>query len=117
MSEPDNPCLRCGACCCAYRVSFYWAESDAVEGGTVPAALTVQVNPWLAAMQGTHPVPTRCVALAGEVGNEVGCTIYPLRSSGCREFEIWDADGRTNGRCTAARARFGLPPVPARGEA
>lgn len=111
MPEHDNPCLHCGACCCAYRVSFYWTESDAAEGGTVPAEMTVQVNPWLAAMQGTHPVPQRCVALAGEVGREVSCGIYPLRASGCREFDIWEGDGRTNPRCTAARARFGLPPI------
>ncbi|MBK9395528.1 MAG: YkgJ family cysteine cluster protein [Uliginosibacterium sp.] len=109
MSESDNPCLHCGACCSAYRVAFYWAESDAAEGGTVPAAMTVQINPWLVAMRGTHPVAERCVALGGEIGSDVSCAIYPLRASTCREFDIWAADGTINPHCTAARARYGLP--------
>ncbi|HBP8873638.1 TPA: YkgJ family cysteine cluster protein, partial [Escherichia coli] len=27
MNNP-NPCMRCGACCAFFRVSFYWAEAD-----------------------------------------------------------------------------------------
>jgi hypothetical protein len=34
-----NPCQSCGACCAAYRVSFYCGESDEFDGGTVPAGL------------------------------------------------------------------------------
>lgn len=112
MSDTErNPCISCGACCCNYRVSFYWGEADDAPGGTVPAALTVQVNPLYRAMQGTHPVATRCVALEGELGQTVGCRIYPLRPSPCREFGAWQADGQPDPRCTQARARHGLPPL------
>lgn len=112
MSDSQNPCISCGACCCTYRVSFYWGEADDAPGGTVPAHLTVQVTPMLRAMQGTHPQVTRCVALTGEPGREVSCSIYPQRSQACREFEAWQPDGQPDPRCTRARARFGLPELP-----
>lgn len=117
MSEPENPCLSCGACCCLYRVSFYWGEADDAPGGRVPAALTVQVTPMLRAMQGTHPIPQRCVALGGEPGREVACAIYPQRPSTCREFDAWLEDGTPDPRCTAARQRMGFAAVPARAQA
>ncbi|WP_035056792.1 YkgJ family cysteine cluster protein [Andreprevotia chitinilytica] len=104
MSEA---CLHCGACCASFRVSFYWAETDAAEGGAVPAELTVPVTPWRVAMRGTETAPVRCVALQGEVGQQVGCSIYAARSSTCREFTAGDE------RCADARARHGLPPLSA----
>ncbi|NSL55301.1 YkgJ family cysteine cluster protein [Uliginosibacterium aquaticum] len=113
MSDSINPCIRCGACCCSFRVSFYWGESDDAPGGYVPHALTVQVTSTLSAMQGTHPVVTRCVALAGEPGRDVGCTIYPNRPAVCREFAAWQDDGLPDPRCTAARERIGLAALPA----
>jgi len=40
FASSDNPCLSCGACCAAFRVSFYWREADGGEsGGAVPPAL------------------------------------------------------------------------------
>ncbi|WP_187171437.1 YkgJ family cysteine cluster protein, partial [Enterococcus faecium] len=74
-------CQSCGACCAHFRVSFYWAEADDAPGGTVPAALTRQVSPQLRCMAGTESRPARCVSLQGEVGRQVSCGIYPLRSS------------------------------------
>lgn len=110
MSSCDNtnPCIACGACCCGFRVSFYWAEADDAPGGQVPVALTEALSPWLRAMRGTNP-PQRCIALSGEPGHQVGCTIYPLRSSTCREFAAWQEDGQPNPVCTRARAKIGLP--------
>ena len=111
-----NPCVSCGACCGLFRVSFYWGEADDAPGGRVPAALTEQVTPHLRAMRGTHPQPVRCVALTGDLGQQVGCSISPLRPSTCREFSAWQEDGTPNPVCTHARARIGLPalaPIPA----
>jgi Fe-S-cluster containining protein len=99
-----HPCLRCGACCAAFRVSFYWAEP-------VPPELTVRVTPFLAAMDGTDRPEPRCVALHGELGREVRCTAYEARPSPCREFGASWEDGTPNPRCDAARARYGLPPL------
>lgn len=30
VATPDE-CLRCGACCAHFRVSFYWAEAELME--------------------------------------------------------------------------------------
>lgn len=113
--EP-NPCLACGACCASFRVSFYWGETDAAPGGLVPAEMTVPVSPHFVAMRGTdqpHLLP-HCMALEGEVGKAVGCTIYHLRSSTCREFTASWENGEHNPVCDRARARYGLPPLSAR---
>ncbi|WP_082488076.1 YkgJ family cysteine cluster protein [Methylophilus sp. Leaf414] len=99
----SDPCQSCGACCASFRVSFYWAESDAHPQGTVPANLTQKVNDHYVCMQGTGQFPVRCVALQGELGRSVGCSIYPLRSSTCREFEAGSES------CNLARQSIGLP--------
>ncbi|MEN3110057.1 YkgJ family cysteine cluster protein [Uliginosibacterium paludis] len=114
MTHPDtpNPCVSCGACCCSFRVSFYWAEADDAPGGHVPAALTEPLNLHLRAMRGTHPHPVRCIALTGRTGESVSCSIYPQRPGPCREFDAWLPDGRANPDCNRVRARIGLPALP-----
>lgn len=114
-SSSANPCLACGACCATFRVSFYWTEADDAPGGSVPVALTEALTPHLRCMRGTSSGTPRCVALDGEIGGPVACTIYPLRASPCREFEVFEADGQVNPRCNRARERHGLPPLPAAG--
>jgi Fe-S-cluster containining protein len=86
-------------------VSFYWAETDAHPLGTVPVRMTRKVNETYVCMQGTEIKPVRCVALQGEVGQAVGCSIYALRSSTCREFEA----GSTV--CNETRAKIGLAAI------
>lgn len=107
-----NPCLDCGMCCVHFRVSFYWGESDDAPGGQVPVALTEKLTPHLACMRGTNQEPRRCVALAGEPGRRVSCTIYPRRPSPCREFPAYLEDGAPNPKCDALRATIGLAPLP-----
>jgi Fe-S-cluster containining protein len=60
-------------------------------------------------MLGTDCKPTRCVALVGDVGSTVQCSVYDQRSSTCREFDASWANGEANVDCDAARAAFGLP--------
>ncbi len=98
----DN-CLDCGACCATYRVSFYWSETDEHPNGVVPTNLTTQLTPHLVCMRGTEYKPTRCVALDGEIGKAVSCSIYSQRSSTCRAFEAGSDE------CLKARALHGLP--------
>lgn len=105
MSEKSNPCLRCGACCAAFRVSFYWAEADD-GGGPVPLHLTEKINDFRRCMRGTWSDTPRCTALQGEVGSEVSCAIYPQRSSTCREFVAWSE------ACNRARGKYGLAELP-----
>ena len=96
-------CQTCGACCAYFRISFYWAETDAHPLGQVPQALTQAISPYRVAMKGSTSPSKRCVALAGEIGQSVGCTIYEKRSSPCREFEM-GSEG-----CFKARKAHGLP--------
>jgi Fe-S-cluster containining protein len=106
-----NPCLDCGACCAFYRASFYWSEADPELGGTVPPELTESLTPHMAAMKGTCSNTPRCIALHGNIGERVECTIYPVRSSACRDFPFaWDS-GQPNPRCDKARSAWGLPPL------
>lgn len=79
----------------------------------MPDDLVVQINPTRVAMIGTDAKPARCIALAGEVGSCVSCTIYEQRSSPCREFDAAWVNGQPNPSCDAARAAHGLPPLEA----
>jgi len=95
-------CQDCGACCAHYRVSFYWAEADDTPGGHIPVALTERLNAHLRCMQGTSSSSPRCVALAGDVGRSVGCTIYAQRPQPCRDVMPGDP------QCLKARAAHGM---------
>ena len=100
-----NPCIHCGACCAYFRVSFYWGETNTHPDGAVPTELTEPVSPHYVAMRGTNQAQKRCIALAGEVGQNVSCTIYEARSSSCRECQSGDE------RCNRARRAWGLPEI------
>ena len=54
---------------------------------------------------GTDLTEPRCVALTGEIGKQVSCSIYDQRPSPCREFDIEHA------ACNRARQRCGLAPL------
>lgn len=110
--EAFNPCLSCGMCCTHFRISFYWAEADDAPGGFVPAAMTEKLTPHLRCMKGSNDMPRRCSALAGTVGEQVGCTIYENRPTPCREFPSYLQDGTPNPKCDELRATIGLPPLP-----
>ena len=97
-----DECLRCGACCASFRVSFYWAEAWA-RG--LPDLLVEKVNPQLACMAGTNRLDPRCLALHGVVGEQVRCAAYDLRPEPCREVLPGD------GKCREARQRHGLAPI------
>ena len=70
--------------------------------------LTEQVHAHLRCMKGTNGKSPRCIALKGEVGKQVACTIYELRPSPCREFNIFEEDGMPNERCRKLRAQARL---------
>ena len=99
---PLNVCQQCGACCAAFRVSFYWAEAP--EGG-LPDDLVERVSAHMACMAGTNQPTPRCRALQGEVGKEVTCVAYAARPSPCREVQPGSE------KCNKARARYGLSEI------
>jgi len=101
-------CQRCGACCAAFRVDFHPAELAGgafAWGDGVPVALTVALTSCLFRLRGTDEASPRCVALAGEIGVAVACSIYEGRPSPCREFDV------EHDACRRARHRHGLPPL------
>lgn len=110
MAREDH-CTRCGACCAAFRVDFHRSELDSAAPGGVPDALTVPVTASLVRMRGTDAASPRCVALQGEVGASVRCTLYAVRPSPCREFAPYAALGIGDDACNRARARHGLAPL------
>lgn len=105
------PCLSCGACCAYYRVSFYWSEADPSVGGRVPEAMTERLDPYKLVMKGTNCPQPRCTALSGEIGALVQCSIYPVRSSVCREFPEADTEEERLQLCNRARAAHNLLPL------
>ena len=100
-----NVCQTCGACCAAFRVDFHPAELAGgafAWGDGVPREMTVPVTSAIVRMAGTDATESRCVALAGEIGKHVNCTIYGGRPSPCREFDTEHA------ACNRARLNWGL---------
>ena len=95
-------CRNCGACCASFRVSFYWAEADAIG---LPEGLLEQITPWHVCMTGTNSALPRCFALTGEIGKHVVCRLYEQRPSPCREVQAGDT------QCARARRRYGLPAI------
>jgi uncharacterized protein len=96
----QDACLSCGACCAHFRVSFYWAEGENIEEDLVESLTSVY-----SCMKGTNQKNPRCVALEGEVGKGVSCSIYENRSSSCKEVQAGDE------QCEKARAAHGLIPL------
>ena len=103
MTYDPSACITCGACCSAFRVSFYWQEAQ--QRGIEEASL-VQITPWRVAFAGTERQPPRCVHLDGVVGEKTGCRIYEQRPHPCREVQPGDE------KCQQARAAHGMPPLP-----
>ena len=107
----SHPCLSCGACCAAFRVSLHWSETEPALGGAVPRDLTETVDPHRLCMRGTWAAEPHCIALEGTIGDAVRCTIYEARPSPCRELRMSWEDGTHSPQCDKARLRHGLPPL------
>ena len=105
----DFACLSCGACCAAFRVDFHRADLATSETVGVPEALTVPLTATLVRMRGTDEAPPRCVALEGELGRQVSCSIYDRRPGPCRDFAPYAPLGMGDDACDRARRRYGLP--------
>jgi len=110
MPPPLSACQRCGACCVSYRITLPRCELDSA-GGTVPAPLTEPYTPTTACMREHPDHPRRCIALEGDVGIAVRCTIYEMRPAACRDFAPLSAIGLGDEACDDARRRVGLAPL------
>ena len=109
-----HPCLRCGACCAAFRVAFHWSEAQPANPHGVPAQFAHPLRHHELAMRGTDDGGAiRCVALEGVVGERVACTIYAQRPTPCRAVRASFEDGTADAHCDRARAAHGLPALTA----
>lgn len=96
----QDVCQSCGACCAFFRVSFYWSE-----GEVMPADAVEPLTAVYSCMQGTNQKQPRCVMLTGEIGQQISCSMYELRSSSCKEVQAGDE------QCTKARVAHKLIPL------
>jgi Fe-S-cluster containining protein len=103
IEDQENICLSCGACCAAYRVSFYWSEAKELG---LEDEMTEMVNSWRACMAGTNRRSPLCRGLQGIVGRQVFCLVYAKRPAPCRELQPGDD------KCNRARIRHGLDTIP-----
>lgn len=101
-----HPCQSCGACCAAFRVSFYWRESEGIAPEWVES-----FHPHLSCMKGTNQKNPHCACLQGKVGEQVSCAIYEQRPSPCREFLASFEFGVQESRCDEVRQKKGLRPL------
>lgn len=106
-----TPCLACGACCATYRITLPRCDLDSHPGGWVPAHLAEPYTPTTAAMREATDTPNRCIALAGSVGHDAKCAIYPQRPAACSEFAPFATLGIGDDACNEARRRHGLAPL------
>ena len=109
---PRFDCQSCGACCCN-------TERNRLEGTLEYVEVTKQDRLYeerrdllkQLAVRNEAGVfhlrlvgeEQRCVALDGDVGEGVSCTLYPFRPAGCRNVEAGDEE------CLKARRFHGLP--------
>lgn len=92
-------------------MDFHVSDLENHSGGGVPVALTFPVTATLVRMRGTDDGPPRCVALEGEIGSAVRCSIYDRRPGPCRDFAPYAALNIGDEACARARRRHGLAPL------
>jgi len=105
------PCLSCGACCVSFRITLPRCELDSAPGGQVPTTLTTPYTATTACMREHPDIPGRCIALEGDVGTAVRCSIYARRPEACREFAPLTLFGHGDAACNEARRHCGLAPL------
>jgi uncharacterized protein len=101
ISDSENPCQACGACCAYSRNWPRFTTESEDELDLIPENF---VNEKLS---GVRCEGERCSALSGKIGIATACGIYAVRPEVCRTCMPGDAE------CSMARRRHGLPMLPA----
>jgi Fe-S-cluster containining protein len=109
-NSPVYACQECGACCLSgvafSSVDYVFLRQDEAKRMKRLGLTVVQVEgrPFLGARPhaGAGGL-SACVAFAGQLGGQCGCSIYLDRPANCRAFEMGGAG------CQQARAEAGLP--------
>lgn len=93
----DSPCTSCGACCAYSHDWPEFCEEDDLEG--IPESMCDCESGRMKC------IGDRCVALVGEIGVAVGCSVYASRPGVCKAFEAGSQ------ACAEVRRWFQLEPV------
>ena len=103
-SVPIPDCVTCGACCVyGLVIPINRREPEPLERYievTLDDAPDVVIERAFERDEGDG----RCVNMAGDVGVEIGCTVYPDRPQICRDFDAG------SDRCFGYRRMYGIDP-------
>lgn len=109
MSPPRLDCVTCGACCCNTDENRAEGFVDYVEVFASDALRRRRDLLARLAVRNDHGqvhlklgADGRCVALSGELGRSVHCTIYDLRPAVCRRVQAGSEE------CLRARRERGV---------
>lgn len=108
IDPKDFPeCQDCGACCSYFKV--YFREEDNPNYKKLGDKIFF-VSKDKIFMKGRETFKGgKCVALEGEVGKHVSCSVYEDRPDVCRKFDRVLPNGKINPRCVQARLSLKLP--------
>lgn len=100
LDSGGDICRRCGACCAFSREWPRFSLETEAELAAIPEAFVAEN------LGGMRCDGERCLALAGTIGQDTGCTIYTVRPQVCRSCMPGDD------ACVMARKHFRLYEMP-----
>jgi Fe-S-cluster containining protein len=103
-TEPIPDCVTCGACCVyGLVIPINRREPEPLER-YIEVTLDDAPDVVIERVFERDERDGRCVNMAGEVGVEIGCTVYPDRPQICRDFDAG------SDRCFGYRRMYGVDP-------
>jgi uncharacterized protein len=107
VTDPAVPipdCVPCGACCVyGLVIPINRREPEPLER-YIEVTLDEAPDIVIERTFEREEADGRCVNMAGEVGVEIGCTVYPDRPQICRDFDAG------SDRCFGYRRMYGIDP-------
>ncbi|MGD9563587.1 MAG: YkgJ family cysteine cluster protein [Pyrinomonadaceae bacterium] len=103
-SEPIPECVPCGACCVYGLVIPINRREPEPLKRYIEVTLDNAPDVVIERAFERDEADGRCVNMAGEVGVEIGCTVYPDRPQICRDFDAG------SDRCFGYRRMYGIDP-------
>ncbi len=101
---PVPDCVTCGACCVYGLVIPINRREPEPLTRYIEVTLDHAPDVVIERVFERDEADGRCVNMAGEVGVEIGCTVYPDRPQICRDFDAG------SDRCFGYRRMYGIDP-------
>ncbi len=103
-AEPIPDCVTCGACCVYGLVIPINRRDPEPLQRYIEVTLDEAPDVVIERVFQRDERDGRCVNMAGDVGVEIGCTVYPDRPQICRDFDAG------SDRCFGYRRMYGIDP-------